>query len=209
MLTTLERIPLTHQGKAFFQVENVLAATGAAWRLGVPFDSIRAGLASFLADERYAPGRFNVYRAQGATVVVDYAHNPSAVAALIASLELFPAARRSIVFCSSNRRDVDVATMGEMLAKGFDRILLYQDRGNNDRTDGELNRVLRRGIEATGRAVNVKELAKEEEAIAEAFEDLRPDDLLVIGVDQVEDGLGWVRSHLAALKNGRSGRAAC
>jgi cyanophycin synthetase len=196
VLASLELVPLTHHGKVPFQVENVLAAAGAAWSLGVPLDSIRSGLASFHADEGQSPGRFNVFRARGATVVVDYAHNPSAVAALVASLGAFPATRRSIVFCSSNRRDIDVIEMGELLGEGFDRILLYRDQGNNDRADGELNLLLRRGIQRHGRAADVKEVAGEEEAIAGAFRDLGPGDLLVIGVDAIEDGLRWVRSHL-------------
>ncbi len=199
VLTPLELIPLTHHGMVPFQVENVLAAAGAAWSLRVHFDSIRSGLASFLADERHSPGRFNVYRARGATVIVDYAHNPSAVAALVACVKTFPATRRSIVFCSSNRRDIDVIQMGEMLGKAFDRIVLYRDCGNNDRIDGDLNLLLRRGINGAGRAADMKELATEEAAIAEAFQDLQPGDLLVIAVEHVKEGLGWVRSHLASL----------
>src|SRR5205823_12986494 len=63
-----------------FQVENALAAVGAAWSLGLPPAMIRAGLSTFLGDQRQAPGRFNLLHVAGATVIVDFAHNTSALA---------------------------------------------------------------------------------------------------------------------------------
>src|SRR6185369_14577678 len=59
-LLSVERIPMTHGGRVTFQVENALAAAGAAWALGLPLESIREGLASFRCDAVQAPGRFNV-----------------------------------------------------------------------------------------------------------------------------------------------------
>ena len=44
-LIAVARVPLTHHGRIGFQVENVLAATAAAWALGLPFATIRDGLA--------------------------------------------------------------------------------------------------------------------------------------------------------------------
>src|SRR5262249_32680292 len=89
-LLPLNEVPMTHQGRIVFQVENALAATGAAWAAGVPLDVIRAELRSFAGDARQAPGRFNVLRKNGATVIVDYAHNASALEALVAALDQFP-----------------------------------------------------------------------------------------------------------------------
>jgi cyanophycin synthetase len=50
-LTKVAAIPLTHAGQDAFQVENVLAATGAAWALGLSLDLIRAGIESFGLDQ--------------------------------------------------------------------------------------------------------------------------------------------------------------
>ena len=86
--------------------------------------------------------------------------------------------------------------MGKLLGEGFDRILMFKDHANSDRADGELNALLRRGIESTRRVSEVRQLDKEQEAIAEVFRDLRPGDLVVIGVEAIEQGLRWVRSHL-------------
>ncbi|HEU0116573.1 MAG TPA: Mur ligase family protein, partial [Thermomicrobiales bacterium] len=148
VLMPLERVPLTHSGRAGFQVENALAACAAVWSLKVPLDAIRAGLATFSGDAEQVPGRFNILRAGDATVIVDYAHNPSALAALVDSLAGFPHRRRVLVFTPSNRRDADVLAMGRIIGDGFDRVFLYLDEGNSDRADGELSALLRRGIAA-------------------------------------------------------------
>ncbi len=60
-LVGLVDVPLTHGGEMAFEIENVLAATAAAWALGLGPDEIRAALTSFAADARQLPGRFNVF----------------------------------------------------------------------------------------------------------------------------------------------------
>lgn len=49
-LVEVASIPLLNGGAASFQVENVLAAVGAAWALGLSHDLIRAGIETFKAD---------------------------------------------------------------------------------------------------------------------------------------------------------------
>ena len=73
----LSEIPFVHGGVGF-QVENALAAVGTCWGLGLPWDAIRVGLRTFRGDADECPGRFNVFPVGESTVIVDYAHNPSA-----------------------------------------------------------------------------------------------------------------------------------
>ncbi len=54
-LLSLDRIPLTHNGRIGFQVENVLAATAACWSLGMPCEQIRIGLESFSSQMDKSP----------------------------------------------------------------------------------------------------------------------------------------------------------
>ena len=75
----LSRVPITHKGLIGFQVENALASVGAAWSLGLPWNAIRRGLASFTSDQSAVPGRFNIFDYAGATVIADYGHNPDAI----------------------------------------------------------------------------------------------------------------------------------
>jgi cyanophycin synthetase len=192
----LARIPLTHGGKVGFQVENVLAAIAAAWALGTVANILQTGLEAFAGKATDVPGRFNVLSARGGTVIVDFAHNPSALEALVEALGHFPAKRRSIVFVACNRRDVDVLAMGDILAGGFDRFVLYRDRDNVGRADGELNALLRRGILARRPDAEVIETEDERRAIRLALDTLQPGDLLVLGVEAIEPSLALVQSCL-------------
>ncbi|MDZ7346640.1 MAG: Mur ligase family protein, partial [candidate division KSB1 bacterium] len=118
-LTPLEEVPMTLGGKIHFQVENALAGVGAAWALGVDHQHIRHGLASFVGSPPQAPGRFNVFKFHGATVIVDFAHNASALAALARALDNFPHRQRTIVYGGCDRRDEDVIRQGEVLGLMF------------------------------------------------------------------------------------------
>ena len=201
-IARLADVPLTHGGGVAFQIENALAAVGAACALGLTPDAIRTGLASFEGDAQQVPGRFNVIRSKGATVIVDYAHNPSAVTALVGALDAFSAERRLLVFAGCNRRDQDLLAMGEAIGRAFDRVILYRDWGNSGRADGELNALLRRGIRAGGRVVETIETAEEAEAIEWALTNLQPGDLIVLGVADIERSLTQVHARLATIDAG-------
>jgi len=63
-----------------FNVANALVAAGVATALGIPADSIAAGIAAVAT----VPGRFEIVETEkDFTVVVDYAHTPDGVAAVI------------------------------------------------------------------------------------------------------------------------------
>ncbi|MHB1422096.1 MAG: cyanophycin synthetase [Gemmataceae bacterium] len=197
VLTTLESVPMTHGGRIGFQVENVLAACAAVWSLNLPLDAVRAGLSSFRGDAQQAPGRFNVFQGGEATVIVDYAHNPSALMALVESLSSFPHRRRCLVYAPpGDRRATDVLAMGRTLGDSFDRIVLYGDKIGGGQVDGEPTSLLRRGIAAGQRNPEISAKHGERAAIETALADLQAGDLLVIGVDAIEESLAFVRSRL-------------
>jgi cyanophycin synthetase len=197
----LERVPLTRPRGISFQVENVLAAAAAAWSLGLPAISIRAGLESFTGDSNQLPGRFNVWQVGDSVIIADYAHNPSAVAALAAALEHYPQRRRTLVFTGCNRRDDDVIEMGQIAGDSFDRVLLYADRGNRDRGDGDLNTLLRRGLASGKRVCEVREVGDEGEAIRAGLQELGSEEVLVLGIEAIEQSLRLIEACLNAKKD--------
>jgi cyanophycin synthetase len=184
-LVLLTRVPLTFHGRVGFQVENALAAAAACWARGISTGIIRIGLETFRGDAIDAPGRFNVIHKHGATVIVDYGHNPSARAALVEALDLFPHERRVIV-CSADgdRTEDSIVRQGEILGDGFDRVILYEDRNLRGRAEGEIFELLGRGLARGRRVGSVEEIVGEEAAIARAIEDLAPGDLVVFQVDE-------------------------
>ncbi len=200
MLIPLNRVPLTYGGRIGFQVENVLAASAAAWALGVSMVAIRAALESFSSDGKTTPGRFNVLHAGGACVIVDYGHNPSALEALIEAVDQFPHRRRTSVFSAAgDRRDEDIIRQGRQVADAFDRVILYEDACNRGRDDGAIIALLRQGTAQGKRARSVEDVRGEVLGAEMALSAMEPGDLVVIQADQVEETLGYVARRLSEL----------
>ncbi len=206
-LIALAEIPLTHGGLIGFQVENALAAAAAAWSIGLPDDLIAAGLATYANDAAAAPGRFYVIRERGATVILDYGHNPSALAALIEATDAIPHTRRSIVFSAEgDRRDEDILRQAEILADAFDRVVLYELGDRRGREPGAITGLIRQGLAIGSRVADVVE-ADRDRTIATALADLAEGDLVLIQSDVVADSLGEVRRVLSGLGSPAIGSA--
>jgi cyanophycin synthetase len=194
----LSEVPITRQGSIGFQVENVMAAVGAAWGLGLDWEVIRAGLASFENDSDNAQGRFNLFDYRGATVIADYGHNPDAMLALVQAVQAMPAKRRSVVISGAgDRRDDDIRQQTQILGQAFDEVVLYQDQCQRGRADGEVIALLREGLSNAQRTQTIQEITGEFLAIDTAMDKLGEGDLCLILVDQVEEALAYIRARVA------------
>jgi cyanophycin synthetase len=200
---SLHDVPLTRGGLIGFQVENVMAAVAAAWGVGLDWQALRSGLASFVNDADNAPGRFNMMDYGGATVIADYGHNPDAMRALVAAVDALPAQRgqqRSVVISGAgDRRDEDIREQTAILGAAFDHVVLYQDACQRGRADGEVLALLREGLTGTSRAKQVTEIRGEFVAIDHALALLRPGDLCLVLVDQVEEALAHLAQRVAEV----------
>ena len=192
-------IPVTQNGIVAFQIENAMAAAGAGWALGLDWEIIRAGLASFVNDTHTVPGRFNLFSHRGATLIADYGHNADAIRALVRAIDNMPANRRSVVISGAgDRRDEDIRQQTEILGDAFDEVVLYQDQCQRGRADGEVLGLLRQGLENAKRTRDVKEIHGEFVAIDAAFASLKAGELCLILVDQVEEALGYITKRVIA-----------
>ena len=196
----LSEIPLTRNGTIGFQIENAMAAIAAAWALKVDWETIRRGLASFVNDAATAPGRFNFFDYNGATVIADYGHNPDAMLALIPAIESIPANKRLLVISGAgDRRDEDIRQQTEMLGEVFDEVILYQDQCQRGREEGEVLALLRAGLVTATRASSIDEITGEFLAIDTALARLAPGDLCLILIDQVEEALAHIAKRIAEV----------
>ncbi len=201
-LVRLDRVPLTQGGRIAFQIENALAAVGAAWGLSLTREAIRTGLESFAADIEHVPGRFNLLDIHGVTVIVDYGHNPSSLIALTAAMDQFPHDRRTAVYtCAGDRRDRDMVRQGELLGAAFDRVILYEDHYVRGRKEGEIMGLLRQGLAGAKRALEIQEIRGSVPAIELALASVRPGELLMIQADTIDETVDYVRKYLAAHKD--------
>jgi cyanophycin synthetase len=194
----LADIPLTRGGRIGFQIANAMAAIAAAWALKMDWAVLRRGLASFVSDAGSAPGRFNVFEWRGATIIADYGHNPDAIQALVDAVAALPAQRRSVVISGAgDRRDEDLRRQTQILGDAFDDVILYQDAAQRGRSDGEVIALLREGLADARRTRRIDEIRGEFVAIDLALERLRPGDLSLILVDQVQEALEHIAGRIA------------
>ena len=77
-------------------------------------------------------------------------------------------------------------------------MILYEDKGNQDRKDGELNVLLKQGLIGRPRIKELVEVADENLAIEQALRELKPGDLLIVGVEAIERSLEFVQRWLGA-----------
>ncbi len=194
----LKGIPLTRNGTITFQVENAMASIAAAWALNLDWKVIEAGLATFINDAATAPGRFNVFDYRGATVIADYGHNPDAILALVPAIESMPATRRSVVISGAgDRRDEDISRQTEILGEIFDEAILYQDQCQRGREDGEVLALLQKGLQHVSRTKKIQEIRGEFLAIDTALASLKPGELCLILIDQVQEALDHIAKRIA------------
>ena len=194
----LSQVGITRNGTVGFQVENAMAATAAAWALGLDWALICAGLASFSNDADNVPGRFNLFDYRGATVIADYGHNPDAIQALVRAVETMPGRRRSVVISAAgDRRDEDIRQQTAILGQAFDDVVLYQDQCQRGRADGEVLALLRAGLAGARRTTRIDEIRGEFVAIDTALERLAPGDLCLVLIDQVEEALAHIAKRCA------------
>ena len=198
-IADLSAIPLTLGGLVGFQIQNAMAAAAGAWTLGVPFQTIRYALETFINNSTTLPARFNMIRSQGATIVIDYGHNTSALAALLEAFQGLPHERRLIVYTAAgDRRDEDIIQQGTMIAHGFDHWVLYEDACTRGRADGEVIRLMKQGIPEARRLKSCIETRGEFNAIETALGMLQPGDLLLVQADQVDAAVTFVHERLAS-----------
>ena len=195
----LAGVPLTRNGSIGFQVENVMASMAAAWGVGLDWDAVRTGLASFVNDSDNAPGRFNLFAWRGATLIADYGHNPDAMLALVKAVDAMPGKNRYVVISGAgDRRDEDIREQTRILGAAFDHVVLYQDACQRGRADGEVIRLLREGLQDAARARSVVDIQGEFAAIDHTLAALGEGDLCLILIDQVEEALAHIAARVAA-----------
>ncbi len=197
-LLSFDRIPLTHNGRILFQVENVLAATAATWALGIAAEVIRNGLESFAASLEKSPGRFNLVKIGGATVICDYGHNTSALKAMLESLDLFPPSRRLAVYSAAgDRRDIDMIDQGRLLGAAFDQVILYEDHYLRGRKPGEITALFEKGLAEGGRAKEVVAVQGWATAVEKVLERIKPGDLVLLQADTIDGAVEILKRHLS------------
>lgn len=185
--------PITFEGHARFNIANALAASAAAYALGLSIADIQLGLQTFHPTPGQNPGRTNLIDAGDMKVLIDYGHNVPALEALSELVSRIPAHRRiGVASAPGNRRDEDLFSLGVQLASMHDIVFLCEidPRG---RPDGETVSLLRAGAESEPGTCRVEVVMKERHAVDRAFDEAREGDLLVLLIEDIDSATERLR----------------
>jgi UDP-N-acetylmuramoyl-L-alanyl-D-glutamate--2,6-diaminopimelate ligase len=167
-----------------FNVDNVLCAVSLALLLHVPLGAIEYAVATTDAP----PGRFEPVEAgQRFGVIVDYAHTPAGITAVLASARPLATGRLLCVFGAGGDRDqAKRPLMGAAAEAGADRLYVTSDNPRSESNELIASQILR-GLERPGEACVEHDRRR---AIARALSDAEAGDLVLIlgkGHEQGQD----------------------
>lgn len=111
-------IPMTMNGAARHNVQNAMGVIGLCMALTLPLEAIKAGLRQFGSNAIDNPGRGNIYQHNGATFMVDFAHNAHSVEAMIDTAKHLNANRYIVMFSNAgDRSNEEIRQLSQGVAK--------------------------------------------------------------------------------------------
>jgi len=201
-LLDVREMPASLGGRARYNIANAMAAAAALTASGFGNLEIADGLRGFISDSKHNPLRSNLFDVDGVTVVVDYAHNCAAYAALAdMARAMTPGRLVGVVAAPGDRRDADLVDIGRTCAAGFDDLVIYESE-NRGRLDGETATLLARGAKLG--KIGSESLQVEHDvhrAIRLGLSMCRPGDVMVFGcgssISELTEALRPTRPDLA------------
>jgi UDP-N-acetylmuramyl tripeptide synthase len=186
-LGEITAMPITVDGSARYNVANLAAAALAAVALGVPTETLRHVFTAFGGAATDNVGRLMRFERAGATVLVDYAHNPDGLRGVLGvarSLRDRSGGRLiTLLGHAGNRRDQDIAEVATVTAAfAPDLVVVKEDEDHlRGRAAGEVPEILRRALLDAGMSqaavcVHASELA----AVRHALDVARPRDVVAL-----------------------------
>jgi len=185
---SLSDAPITFRGTARHNVANVLAAIGVASALGLGVEPVAAALKQFGSGPGDNPGRANLLELGGIGILLDYAHNPHGMSALVDLALQLPAKRRLVmVGLAGDRGDESIRQLAR--AAGTLRpdhvIVKDMDEYLRGRAPGEVPALLEEEFLRLGVPRHAISRAGPDLAgVRMALEWAQPGDLLVLAVHQ-------------------------
>lgn len=186
-------IPVTLGGTASFNIANALAAVAVCRAQGLSREDVARALKGFRGDLHNA-GRAALYEIRGGYALLDYGHNPDAFAAICQLAAKWRRRRvTGVIGVPGDRGDVVVEQAGRAAARGFDRIIIKEDRDPRGRRRGEVAGLLRRAVinEAPWRDCRV--ILDEVCAMRTAIEEIQPGDIVVIFYEKLDPALSLLK----------------
>jgi cyanophycin synthetase len=202
-ITRVEAVPVAFGGAARHNVANALAAIGMASAIGIPAEAMATGLRRVGNSPEDNPGRANLFERDGVRVLLDYAHNPHGLTALLDIARTLPAERRLLVLGQAGDRDDEALRDFVRAALPFqpDRVVVKElPEMLRGRQPGEVPAILEDELRRLGiPPERIERAGSELEGVQKALAEARTGDLVVLLVHtQREEVLGVIREWVAS-----------
>ena len=187
-LMEVKSIGITMKGIIKYNIENAMAVCAASVALGVSYDIIRQGLASFSSNKDQNPGRFNIYFVNNVMVVLDYGHNIEGYKGVLDALNNIQHNRLiAVIGVPGDRLTSDILEVGKCAGENFDYIFIKEDQNRRGRDIGEVADILEKGVLMSKfNKINVEKVLDETKAFKTALDVAEVDDIVIVFFDKEE-----------------------
>jgi cyanophycin synthetase len=186
-LGPVEAMPLSLNGVARYNIENLAGAALCAYVLGFGIDAIKSTLANFGSENADNPGRLQRWTFNDVRVLLDYAHNPQGMSGFLAIAQALRGQGRMAVLLgqAGNRENDDIVKLAECVAVFHPELIVLKDMVGYERgrEPGEVPALLRSALTMQGISDEsvVTEL-NELEAVRQILQWAQPGDVLALPV---------------------------
>jgi cyanophycin synthetase len=186
-LGSIDAMPLSFNGVARYNIENLAGAALCAHVLGFRLEAIKAVLSGFGRANADNPGRLQHWRFQDVRVLLDYAHNPEGMQGFLGIAQAVRGQGRLAVLLgqAGNRENDDIVKLAECVAQFHPELVVLKDMAGYERgrEPGEVPALLRSALMMQGVSDDaVLTRLDEREAVRQILQWARPGDVLALPV---------------------------
>jgi UDP-N-acetylmuramyl tripeptide synthase len=203
-LGAIAAMPLAAGGHSHFNVANLATAALGAAGLGIAPATVAEVFAGFGANPEDNTGRLMRYELGGLNLIVDFAHNPAALAGLADFAQRLRGSGRLALLLgqAGNREDADIDRLAAVAAAARPDLVVVKELGSylRGRGSGEVPALLRRALGRAGVAQStIADAPDEDRAVRTALSWARAGDVLVLPLHS-RDGRGHALALLERLR---------
>lgn len=128
-LGAIVNMPLSYQGLAHYNIENMAGASLAAFLMGITPEIISNTLHRFGVNRQDNPGRLQSWQFADMHVLLDYAHNPEGMQGFLSIAKAFSQSGRLAVLLgqAGNREDADIRKLADSVAAFQPNLVVLKD----------------------------------------------------------------------------------
>jgi cyanophycin synthetase len=163
-----------------------MAAIAACRAYGMTRERIASAMTGFRSDW-HNPGRTNLYQVAGGYVMVDYGHNPDSFEAVCRMTSRWKGRKvTGIIGVPGDRDNRVVEQAARVAARGFNRLIVKEDKDLRGRMRGEIANLMYRAIREESPDRECQIVLDECESLAKAIAEMDSGEVVVMFYEKLK-----------------------